>query len=176
MIQHATYKEHCKGELVTDAKLYQKWGLSAIIQLKCNDCSFVSSKHKLYREVEHQGKGRKCAEPNRSLAVRLLNTSIAAAGAQRLLTSMNKPVPCLSSLHKQLNKVGDIVTSLNEQDLAKQRKNVKDVLENAGYSCDTPIPVEAHRQYNIGLQRRTPFAPTTQTRNVLVKNLTITRR
>ena len=38
-----------------------------------------------------------------------------------------------------------------------------------------PIPVEADRQYNIGLRsarRRTPFAPATQTRDVVAENIT----
>lgn len=173
--KHHKMNKKCKGELITDSNLYQKWGTSAIIQLKCNNCSFVSKKFKLFKEIEHHGRGRRCAEPNRSLAVGLFNTSIAAAGASRLLASMNKPVPCTNSLQKQLNKVGEIMTALNEEDMASQRKQLKDTLVNAGYSSDTPVPVEADRQYNVGLnrgRRKTPYAPATQTRDVMAENLT----
>ena len=49
------------------------------------------------------GRGCKCAEPNRSLALDLLNTSIGTAEVQRLLSSMNKTTPAQSGLHKQIN-------------------------------------------------------------------------
>ena len=93
--EHHKFNKKCKGELVTgtdkyDCNLYQKWGLSAIVQLKCNTCIFISAKFKLYKEVEHHGRGRRCTEPNCGLAVGLFNTSIAAPGATRLLASMNK--------------------------------------------------------------------------------------
>jgi len=173
--QHGKTKPGCTGYLVTSNHLYQKWGVSAAIQLKCNTCSFVSSKHKLYQEVIREGKGRRCAQPNRSLALGLYNTSIATAGAQRLLTSMNKSVPCVSGLQRQLNHVGDIVRSVNKTDMATQRRLVKDTLENAGYDRNAAIPAEADRQYNISLRnsrRRTPFAPATQTRDVIAENVT----
>lgn len=51
----------------------RNWGVSALIKLKCNTCNFVSSKNFFFREVPHVGKGRKAAEPNRSLALGLCN-------------------------------------------------------------------------------------------------------
>lgn len=173
--EHRQQFPECDGCLVTAVNLATKWGVSAMISLKCNTCKFVSSKQKLFREVPHAGRGRKSAEPNRSLALGLFNTRIATAGVQRLLSSMNKPTPSPSGLQKQLNKVGDNLQKLNESDMARQRAQLKDTLEFGGYARDTPIPAECDRQYNLSLRnsrRHTPFAPATQTRDVLVENLT----
>lgn len=114
IVEHGETNPGCTGRLVTAAKLVTKWGVSAIIQLGCNMCSFVSEKQKLFREVPHTGRGRKSAEPNRSLAVGLFATSIGTAGAQRLLSSMNKTIPAPSSMQRQLNKVGDIMRTVND--------------------------------------------------------------
>ena len=65
--------------------------------------------------------------------------------------------------------------TLNEEDMAGQCGLLKDTLELAGYSQDSPIPAKCHRQYNISLEnsrRMTPFAPPTESRNVLAQNLT----
>ena len=175
--EHKLMSPTCEGRLMTPTNMFTKWGVSAIIRLKCNSCKYTSDKKRLYRELQitTNGKGRKAAEPNRSLAVGLFNTSIAAAGAQRLLSSMNKPVPCASGLQRQLNDVGRTLRSLNEEDMCEQRSQVKQVLENGGFPRNTPIPAEADRQYNIPLRnsrRKTPFAPATQTRDVIVENVT----
>ncbi len=179
IVEHKTQYPKCHGRLVSAANLLTKWGVSAIAQLMCNKCNFISSKKKLYREVPHTGRGRKCAEPNRSLALGLMNTSIGAAGAQRLMGSMNKTLPAPSALQKQLNHVGDTIRSLNENDMGHQRKILKDTLEHAGYARDTPVPVECDRQYNLNLRysrRHTPFAPATQSRDVMVENLTADKK
>lgn len=179
--EHKSQYPKCHGRLITAANLVTKWGVSAIVQLKCNNnkCKFLSSKKKLYREVARSGRGRKCAEPNRGLALGLMNSSIGGAGAQRLMSSMNKTLPASSALQKQLNFVGDKIRSLNEDDMANQRKRLKDTLEHAGYARETPIPAECDRQYNLNLRysrRHTPFAPATQSRDVAVENLTAEKK
>ena len=175
IIEHSEHSPACPGRLVRASNLITKWGVSAIIQLKCNTCKYVSSKRKLFREVPKTGKGRKAAEPNRSFALGLCNTSIASTGAQRLLSSMNKTCPAPSALQKQLNQVGNEVKKLNENNMAAHRGKLKDTLEIAGFPCDTSIPAECDRQYNNSLRnsrRKTPFASATQTRDVLAENLT----
>ena len=104
-----------------------------------------------------------------------MNTSIAATGAQRLLLSMDKCIPAPSGMQKQLDRVGEKIRTLNENDMVYQKHALKDVLRHGVYSQDTPIPAEADRQYNISLRnsrRKTPFAPATQTRDVLAEGLT----
>jgi hypothetical protein len=175
IVEHSQTSPRCQGRLVTASNLVIKWGLSAIMQLKCNTCVFVSAKHKLFREVTCTGPGRKCAEPNRALAVGLFSSSIGVAGSQRIFASIGKTLPAPSSMQKQLNVVGDKIRTLNETDMALQRAKVKDVLEYGGYTRETPIPAESDRQYNNSLRcgrRHTPFAPATQSRDVLVENIT----
>lgn len=172
---HRITNPKCNGQLTAPAEFFVKWGVSCIVSLQCSSCEYVSTKQKLFREIQSSGPGRKAAEPNRSLAVGLFQTSIAAAGAQRLLCSMNKPVPCQRSMQKQLNKVGETIRAVNEEDMSTQRSRLKDILQHGGFHRDTPIPAEADRQYNAPLRNsrgKTPFAPATQTRDVLAENLT----
>ena len=145
LIEHTATFPDCHGRIVTAANLTTK-SVSAIVQLRCNTCRFVSSKRKLFREVSHRGKGRKCAEPNRSLALGLLNTSIFTAGVQRLLLSVNKTTPASYGLQKRMNSVGSAIQKLNVEDMAKQRRKLKDMLQHSGYIPDTPIPAEYNRQ------------------------------
>lgn len=59
--------------------------------------------------------------------------------------------------------------------MATQRRHLKDTLEFGGYPRDTAIPAECDRQYNTSLRncrRKTPFAPATQTRDIIAENLT----
>ena len=179
IIEHSKTSSGCTGRLVTSANLVTKWGLSATIKLKCNFCSFVSSKHKVFREVSRAGPGRRHAEPYRALAVGLLSTSIGVAGSKRLFASMGKVIPADSAMQRQINSVGDKICALNATDMNLQRAELKNTLQHAGYSRDLPIPAEGDRQYNNSLQsgrRRTPYAPATQTRDVLVENLTPSKK
>lgn len=173
--EHGLASPKCKGRLRIPANLFSKWGVSAIIQLKCDSCEYISQKQKLYMEVPTSGRGRRSAQPNRSLALGLCNSSIATVGCHRTLSCMNIPVPTASSLQKQLNNVGPTLSALNEEDMCNQRRQLKDILEHGGYHRDTPIPAECDRQYNTGLRssrRRTPCAPATQTRDVVAEGLT----
>jgi hypothetical protein len=59
--------------------------------------------------------------------------------------------------------------------MVTQRSHLKDTLEHGGYSRETPIPAESDRQYNNSLRNsrgKTPYAPATQTRDVLAEHLT----
>ncbi len=177
--EHRLVNPNCDGELTAPAKCFTKWGVSGIIKLQCSSCKYLSTNQKLFRDIQTSGRGRKTAEPNRSLAVGLFQTSIATAGAQRLLSSMNKPVPCQTSMQNQLDKVGRTLRSVNEEDMCTQRSKLKDVLQHGGFHRDTPIPAEGDRQYNAPLRNsrgKTPFAPATQTRDVLAENLTPEKR
>ena len=92
---------------------------------------------------------------------------------------MGKAIPADSAMQRQINSVGDRICTLNTTDMNLQRAEVKNTLQHAGYSRDMPVPVEADRQYNNSLQsgrRRTPYAPATQSRDVLVENLTPSKK
>ena len=145
IIEHSKTSSGCTGRLVTSANLVTKWFLSATIKLKCNICSFVSSKHKLFLEVSRAGPGRRHAEPNRALAVGLLWTSIGVAGSKRLFASMGKAIPADSAMQRQINSVGDKICTLNTTDMNLQRAELKNTLQHAGYSHDMPIPAEGDR-------------------------------
>ena len=48
IIEQSEHSPAYPGRLVTSGKLITKWGVSAIIQMKCNACEYVSSKRKLF--------------------------------------------------------------------------------------------------------------------------------
>ena len=179
IIQHNNEHPRCTGRLSVLPDLVTKWGLTAILQLKCIMCGFTSERHKLYREVARSGRGRRCAEPNRSLAVGMMCTNIGMAGSQRLFSAIGNTVPSASSMQRQLNSVGDSIRELNEADMARQRTKLQDTLEQAGYPRNTAIAVQCDRQYNNDLRsgrRHTPYAPATQTRDLAAENLTVDKK
>ena len=65
---------------------------------------------------------------------------------------MNKATPApWSGLQKQMNSVGSAIQKLHVEDMAKQKRKLKDMFQHAGYAPDTPIPAECDRQYNLNI-------------------------
>ena len=63
----------------------------------------------------------------------------------------------------------------NERDMSEKQAQVKDTLELRGLDRDTPIHAEFDRQYNNPLRNargHTLFAPASQSRDVLIENVT----
>nr|XP_054759497.1 uncharacterized protein LOC129265538 [Lytechinus pictus] len=92
-----------------------------------------------------------------------------------MLTSMNTPVPAMSSLQRNANKCGQIMIAENKSDMGRKKKRVKDILEWRGMARDTPINIEIDRQYNTPLshaRRKDPFAPASQSRDTVAENVT----
>ena len=174
-IKHQQANPECDGqpEIVHSAE--ERRGLGVSEMLACQKCGFHTGKTKLYGEIPHTGKGRRTATPNMSLHVGLYNTSIAAAGARRLLSAMDTTVPSRSSFKNLSIKCGEIITTENESDMAEKRRTTKEIHELQGYERESAIAVEMDRQYNNPLRnarKKTLFVPATQTRDVVCENVT----
>ena len=113
----------------------------------------------------------------RTIALQLAyhSTCISAVGVRRFLSCLGIPTPATSSLQRSVNQFGPKMEDINKKDMLEKRKLVKDVLEHRGLPRDSPIAAEYDRQYNNTLRnapKNTPFAPATQSRDVLVENAT----
>ena len=80
--------------------------------MKCTKCTYVSDKYKLYREMHHDGPGRKGAAINYAFQTGVINSNIGNDGARLLLTSASIPTMARSTMQRITNKVCDKVTNL----------------------------------------------------------------
>lgn len=144
------------------------WGLSRKVTWKCQNCSYISKKHRLYKEVSDPKNphkpGSKAADVNVGLAVGLASSSIGIAGATEILHSMNQPAPQRSGLKRQLDRTYDRFKELNESDMANRRKEIKHLQQLKGLGPDAPIRAEGDARYNNRLSSggANPFQPATQ--------------
>ena len=144
------------------------WGMSRKVTWKCKNCNYISKKYKLYKEVSDPKNphkpGSKAADVNVGLAVGLASSSIGIAGATEILHSMNQPAPQRSGLKRQLDRSYDRIKELNESDMAKRRREIKDLQLLKGLGPDAPIRAEGDARYNNRLSSggSNPFQPATQ--------------
>ena len=174
-LAHYTAQPTCSGILVALADCEVKRGAGVEEVFGCPLCHFKSERKALYRELPQQKPGRNPCELNVALQLALHNTCLSTAGAQRFLSCLTSTSPTAANLQKAANKVGPILEEENERDMTAKRQIVKDTLQARGMPRDTPIHAEYDRQYNNPLRnsrKQTPFAPATQSRDVLVENAT----
>ena len=166
----------CDGILVALSIFEVKRGAGVEEVFGCNTCEYKSAKKWLYTEIKQNKPGRNPSELNVGLQLGLHNTSISTVGARRLLSSMSLPCPASSAMQKSANRFGPKMEMVNESDMAVKRKVVMDTVEMRGLPKDSPIYAEYDRQYNNPLRnarKQTPFAPASQSRDVVVENATL---
>ena len=174
---HKDFREGCDGVLVALSDYEVRWGVGVNEVFGCTQCDFVGELSPLYQEIEQPTKpGRNPADVDVGLQLALHSTSLSSAGARRFLSCLTVPSPSSSGLQKAANAFGPVMERENERDMAEKRNVVKDTLEVRGLARDSPIHAEFDRQYNNPLRNgrgRTPFAPATQSRDVVVENVTM---
>ena len=174
---HIKIQPACCNVLLPRQELEVQRGLGVEEVFGCNSCGFCSKRYKLYSTQynQHRRPGRAAVAQNVGLQIGLHNTSIASAAIRRLLSCLDITVPSRSGLQKAANRVGPLLEQENLRDMQERRFKVKDILEYRGFKRDTPISTELDRQYNNPLRsgrKKTPFAPATQTRDILIENVT----
>ena len=174
--QHREESPECSNmEWMIPEDAENQRGIAISTHFVCTNCNYLTSAHKLYKEIPRKGPGRRTAVPNMALQLGLYQSNIAQSAATRILTSLSVPTASMSSLQEIANQCGEKMSKANEKDMAIKRQKVMEVLENRGMRRETPISIEIDRQYNVPLshgRRRTPFAPATQARDVAVENVT----
>lgn len=173
---HSSFSEGCDGMLVALSEFEEKRGVGVSEAFGCTHCAFIGKLSPLYREIEQSDRpGRNPAEINVGLQLALHSTSLSTTGARRFLSCLTVPGPAVSGLQKAANAFGPKMEGENERDMQDKRAVVKDTLELRGMDRDTPIHAEFDRQYNNPLRNargHTPFAPATQSRDIVIENVT----
>ena len=176
MMAHQEFKKSCFGLLISLSTLEVRVGLGTKVVFGCTLCNFRSELLPLYRAVSQCNKpGKDPCDLNVALQLGLHQTSISTSAVRRLFSSLSLPCPSVSTLQRSANSFGPKMERINETDMAKKRGIIKETLKLRGLPEDSPIWAEYDRQYNNPLRNarsKTPFAPATQCRDVIVENVT----
>ncbi|PIK40308.1 hypothetical protein BSL78_22850 [Apostichopus japonicus] len=177
MMAHREASNGCAGLLISVSDMEEFVGLGSKVVFGCTLCNYRSELLPLYKVLNQSNKpGRNPSELNIALQLGLHQTSISSTAARRLLSSISLPSPAVSTLQKSANQFGPVMKEINENDMAEKRGIIKETLQLRGLSRDSPIFAEYDRQYNNPLRNsrsKTPFAPASQCRDVIVENVTM---
>ena len=144
-------------------------------------CDYISRKQKLYKEATSNNSqpGQKAANINLAAQAGLMTTSIGNTALRNILLHMNIPAPARKSMQRNSNRVNDIITKLNEENMREQRGQIIRNNKLLGLSEKTPIMMEADCRYNNALTSgggKTPFQPATQCAYTVCENQTLPKK
>ena len=166
----------CQGRLIWDIRGEVKRGLCWRERLKCTCGNYTSKRRNLYDTVQLPNQaGPKIATANVGVNIGLMNTMSGTTALRNVLLAANVPAPSVSGMQKRSNKVSDLITNLNKEDMAEQRRHIRDINEARGLDRSAPIRSEGDGRYNNPLASgggRTPFQPATQATYTLIENVT----
>ena len=145
--QHEKYTGRCYEPQFCIYKEIKK-GLCWKQSLKCINCSYTGSLHKLYAEVPSVSRGAKTAAPNLGWQVGLQETTMGNTKARVLLAAANVPPPSKKSMDRSAVKVSTLTSAAIEQDLSKERLKLKETSALRGLEADAPINVSIDGRYN----------------------------
>ncbi len=93
--EHASQTPGCEGFLSWDSLGEEQRGIVWQERARCDKCTYVSRKFKLYEEVETDTtcRGRKTAKANRGLQIGLMQTPIGSCTLRKILLSTNIKPP-----------------------------------------------------------------------------------
>lgn len=173
--EHFLFKSGCNGDLCWDDDTSKRWGCAWKVALKCNSCSFTTLHFKLYDEAESGAPGPNPATINVGLQVGLMKQGMSNSGMREILTAANIASPSKSTMQRTANRIGEIITEENQEDLERQCKKLQDLNQSIGRPKTNPIPAEADATYNNQLFSgigNTPFQAGTQATLLVAENLT----
>ena len=124
-----------------------KWGVCWKITLHCTKCNFTAPESKLYKEIEINKPGPNAATTNVGLAIGLQDTPVGNTRARVLLSNMDIPPPCRSSMQRTSYMVSKTVTELNTKDMASKVELIKEINTKRDNKCDE-INIAMDGRYN----------------------------
>lgn len=144
----------------------KKHGLAVAQSLSCRHCNFVTPLVKLFEEVKEPNKrGAKPAAVNVALVQALMHTSIGNQKARCLLSSLDIPVPCETSMDKLTARISAALAEEAERGMLEKLKFVTRENKSIHISVDT--------RYNTcrpGSCRRTGLPLTSQAITLAIEN------
>lgn len=131
--EHLQREALCEGALRLQ-KTEQK-GLSSSWTLYCDKCNYTSLPQKMYQELNTGRPGKKPSTLNLALGTGLLNSPIGVTTFRELMLHIGIDPGSETGLQKIMNKSGEIVTRLAEENMADERQKLRQY-ESVAVACD----------------------------------------
>ena len=144
--EHAAVSVDCNQPQFA-VKNEKKVGVCWKISLQCSNCNFTTLEKKLYQEATSTRPGPKPATANIGLAVGLQDTPMGNTRCRTLLATMDVPPPARSSMQKTSNRVAEVVTRLNRQDMSEKVDMLKAINRSRG-NPESSINIAMDGRYN----------------------------
>ena len=175
--EHMTAHPKCKGFLSWDPKGEQQRGTAWMERAKCDLCSYVSKKFKLYEEVEDSKSrpGWKTAKTKISMQIGIMQTPVGNSALRKVFLSANVPAPSRAGLQNSSKYASKSVEKQNKSDMQQRCKTLLKANRYRNETNDRAIDVEGDGIYNNKLYSgvgKTPFQPSTQMVYTLAENST----
>ena len=118
---------------------------------KCNRCSYVSKRFKLYEEVEKVSKsspGWKAAKTNLSMQIGIMQTPVGNSAVRKLFLSANIPPTSSKGLLKSSKHVCKSIEKQNKSNMQQRRKNLLLANKYRNETNPSAIDVDGDGIYN----------------------------
>lgn len=145
--EHSQFEGRCNNPQFSIHKEIKK-GLCWKQALKCTNCGYVGTLHKLYTEVPSTRRGAKAAAPNLGWQVGLQETPMGSSKSRVLLAAANIPPPSRNTLNSTAAKVCTLTSAAIEQDLCRERLQLRETNKMRGLDEDAPINIAIDSRYN----------------------------
>lgn len=172
--EHRQKKPDCQGNLCFDSSSSMQWGFGWRESAKCQICSYVSKRYKLYAEIDTCKRGVKPASVTRGISIALTQTPIASSGVRKICHGGNIPAPSVACLQRTANLVNEVICKENKRDMKRIREELKEINKYRGLPQNV-INVQADGMYNNNLYSgvgKTPFQPATQASYTVAETIT----
>ena len=153
---------NCDNAILKLSVLDRK-GLCITLQLKCQNCNFVSHELPLFHSVKKQGQTTGIL--NNCLVLPVLGSKLGISDVQLMLACLNIQAPDKRGLQRKFNSLTDEVEKINTLQLEKNQNYVKQVENLAGRTDGTHLEYDVSytsRPQAGGITATQCFAPTVE--------------
>ena len=126
----------------------KQWGLGWQWILRCDKCTFVSDRYKLFKEIDNGKPGRKAGAVNYGFETGVMNSTIGNDSARFILTSAGIPPISKSGMQRITNRVSDKIVDLVEDETATMVKNLQERNKTLGLPKTNPINMQMDTVYS----------------------------
>ena len=168
----------CTGDIVFDPASYKKWGAAFTCQMKCTagNCLYTSESLDFYEKVRKEdttcddgaARGRTAAKINVQIQVALSKLPIGNTALRQLFVACDIDAPCVSSMQRSSNRIGDAMVGFNRSQLDTNRKIIKQCVKMRNWNTNDPhgenvdIVALSDTCYNNPIKGRSFYQPGTQ--------------
>ena len=146
---HREKASHCETSNF-EYGVIEKWGFTCSVTLTCTSCGLTSPKYALFEEITppKPTPGRKAAKINTGAALGTMLHGVSPAQMQGVSICMNQPSPTKRNALKLTEKVSEIMTQANQEDMKAQLERVQDINERKGLPRNADISLTSDERFN----------------------------